>query len=98
MRTILPILAVSFAAFSVWTTIRIVNRGKRHGTTFWVVVSLFSLLALYLLSFGPACWIASRTGSGIAILPVVYGPLVKGMTERLDPGPEKPGYIGTTGR
>jgi hypothetical protein len=33
---------------------------KKPGVAFWATV-VFALPVLYILSFGPACWIASRT-------------------------------------
>jgi len=52
---ILPVLAVAFAAFSVWLTVRIVNRRERWAK--WTLVgAIVGVPLLYILSFGPACW------------------------------------------
>jgi len=36
----------------------------------------FAALAIYPLSFGPACWICSRAHSGIPVAETVYGPVI----------------------
>ncbi len=57
MGTFLAFFGVSFVAFCVWLTIRIVNRRERWAKrTAWGVSSL---LLLYPLSLGPACRIAA---------------------------------------
>src|SRR5258708_2568449 len=56
---------------------------NKPGIGFWCTLTVVSLLA-HLLSFGPACWISSRTGRGTEILPVAYRPLLRVMShERL---------------
>jgi hypothetical protein len=54
---ILPALAITFAAFCVWLTVRIVNRRER-----WAKRTALAVVVLlgYPLSFGPACWFCSR--------------------------------------
>jgi hypothetical protein len=42
----------------------------------WIAALLIGLPALYVLSFGPACWISSRKDSGASMIPVVYAPIV----------------------
>src|SRR5512144_358113 len=54
MTILLPALAVAFAAFCVWLTVRIINRRERWAK--WTVVAVVGLPVLYILSFGPACW------------------------------------------
>jgi len=55
MTIILFALAVAFAAFCVWLTVRIVNRKERWAR--WALAgAVLGLPVLYLLSFGPACW------------------------------------------
>ena len=39
----------------------------------WIVA------ALYVMSFGPACWITSRTGVGISAIEVAYQPIMRGV-------------------
>jgi hypothetical protein len=48
---------------------------KKPGVAFWATVVLVVALA-YPLSFGPACWLASRTGIGIKALRTIYRPIV----------------------
>jgi hypothetical protein len=49
---------------------------KKPSVAFWVTALLVAVLTGYLLSFGPACWIASRTRiDENAIFRAVYWPL-----------------------
>ena len=49
----------------------------RHpSAAFWITVALFAVLVAYPLSFGPACWITSRTGFGSRFLPNAYRPIL----------------------
>lgn len=41
----------------------------------WIVALLIGLPGLYVASFGPACWIVSRTGMGSGALPGAYRPV-----------------------
>ena len=59
MTILLPALGVAFAAFCVWLTVRIVNRWERWAK--WTLAAFVGLSVLYVLSFGPACWISSHT-------------------------------------
>src|SRR5438552_10005644 len=54
---IIAALAMAFAAFCVWLTVRIVNRRERWAKWTAVVVVL---PVLYVASFGPACYISHR--------------------------------------
>jgi hypothetical protein len=74
MQSFLLALAVAFAAFCAWLGVRIVNRRERWAK--WTAVGL-GVLLVYPLSFGPACWISSRTGRGFAAVNMVYQPLMK---------------------
>ncbi len=47
---------------------------KKPGIAFWMTVALFLALA-FPLSFGPVCWITSRTG-GNGIVPFLYRPII----------------------
>jgi hypothetical protein len=58
MTIILPALAVAFAAFCVWLGVRIVNRRDRWAK--WSLAAVVGPPLLYILSFGPMCWYASR--------------------------------------
>ncbi|MFN0053782.1 MAG: hypothetical protein ACKV0T_16505 [Planctomycetales bacterium] len=51
MAILLPTLAVAFAAFCVWLTVRIANRRERWAK--WTL-AVVAVLALYVASFGPA--------------------------------------------
>ncbi len=55
---LLLLLAV-YVALLIWLTVRIVNRKERWAK--WTLAVVVGLLVLYVLSFGPACWIYSRT-------------------------------------
>ena len=52
---------------------------KKPGVAFWATVVVVVGLILYPVSFGPACWLASRTGIGISALPEIYHPIVSRM-------------------
>jgi hypothetical protein len=52
MTIILPALAVAFAAFCIWLTVRLTTRGWRPTRRFWFA-ALPLLLLGYPLSFGP---------------------------------------------
>ena len=58
MKLILPVLAIAFAAFCVWLTVRIVNRRERWAN--WIGLGLCALVVLYPLSSGPAHWLNAR--------------------------------------
>ena len=55
MIILFPTLAVAFAAYCVWLTVRVVNRRERWAK--WTAVSAIGLPVLYAASFGPACWL-----------------------------------------
>jgi hypothetical protein len=61
------------------------EKRKNPGLPFWVTVALVAVLVLYPLSFGPACWIASRTEWLRPTVPIVYKP----MTFIVDIGPQR---------
>ncbi len=48
---------------------------KKPSAGFWITVALVAVLVGYPLSFGPACWITSRTNVGSGTLSVAYRPL-----------------------
>ena len=53
MAVVLPVLSVTFAAFSVWLTVRIVNRRERWAK--WTACGVLLLaMVSYPLSIGPA--------------------------------------------
>ncbi|MGE5192196.1 MAG: hypothetical protein ACM3U2_06795 [Deltaproteobacteria bacterium] len=43
----------------------------------WIAALLVGLPVLYAASFGPVCWITSRSDRGKNLPPVVYSPLLK---------------------
>jgi hypothetical protein len=80
MTIVLPTLAVAFAAFCVWLTVRIVNRRERWAK--WTIATAMGVPVLYVVSFGPACcWLATplKNLEGIAFptseAPAVYWPV-----------------------
>lgn len=50
-------LVVGFAACGIWLTVRIVNRRERWAKR--TAIAMACLPILYVLSFGPACWMAA---------------------------------------
>jgi hypothetical protein len=55
MEFFIGTLGVTFVAFCVWLTVRLVNRGWKPGRLSWTVAAI-ALILSYPLSFGPACW------------------------------------------
>jgi len=55
MAIAFAIFGIAFAAFCVWLTVRIVNRRERWAK--WTLTAVVCVPALYVLSFGPACWL-----------------------------------------
>ncbi len=53
---------------------------KQPGAMFWTTVAVLVFLFGYPLSFGPACWITSRTNVGASAIPVIYRPLTLAMS------------------
>ncbi len=45
----------------------------------WIFAVLIGSPVLYAASFGPACWITSRTDLGYSALPVIYAPMTWAM-------------------
>jgi hypothetical protein len=74
MGVALSIFGVAFAAICVWLTVRIVNRRERWAK--WTLAgTVIGAPALYVLSFGPACWIVSRTDCGHTAFTEAYRPI-----------------------
>jgi hypothetical protein len=81
MTILLPALAVTFAAFCVWLTVRVINRRERWAKRMLVVV--VGLPVLYVASFGPACWWFSKeaavwegcVGTRPKVAPHAYWPI-----------------------
>jgi hypothetical protein len=53
---------------------------RKPASGFWITVALVAVLVLYPLSFGPACWIVSRTNAGADWLPFCYRPIITGLS------------------
>lgn len=73
MTILIPALAVAFAAFCTWLTVRIVNRRERWAK--WTLTLVVGLPVLYVASFGPACWIEARHGARRTFVTTAYAPL-----------------------
>ena len=58
MTILLPALAVAFAAFCMWLTVRIVNRRERWAK--WTLAAAIGVPVLYVANFGPACWLCEN--------------------------------------
>src|SRR5262245_57632048 len=43
----------------------------------WIAAVLIGLPVLYVVSFGPACWITSRLDRGSKLVPVAYRPILR---------------------
>ena len=50
---------------------------KKPGVAFWATVTVVVALVGYPLSFGPACWLTSRTNAGASSIPVIYRPITR---------------------
>ncbi len=48
----------------------------------WTVALLIGLAVLYVASFGPACWITSRTAAGASEVTAIYAPLTRGLARQ----------------
>ena len=74
MALLLALMAVVFAAAGVWLTVRIVNRREK-----WAKRTLAMVLApaIYVMSFGPACWISSVMNGPNELLGWIFGPLIE---------------------
>jgi hypothetical protein len=82
MAVALSICGITLAAICIWLTVRIVNRRERWAK--WTLTAVIGLPALYVVSFGPACWIGSRTGIdsvdrklSASLVSVVYQPMLR---------------------
>ena len=49
---------------------------SRPSAAFWITVALVALLVTYPLTFGPACWISSRTQPSGQLVSTVYCPVL----------------------
>lgn len=80
MDMALPILGVAFAATCAWLSVRIINRSERWAERTLAAI-VIGLPVLYVASFGPACWISSRTGDqnsdAVTVVEQVFQPLLR---------------------
>jgi|SRR5579872_5150186 len=87
MSIVLPALAVAFAAICIWLAVRFVNQ-LDHWTKGRTMAVVIGLPILYLVGFGPVCWMDERTaerlsdslvsrGYGFALMRSVYRPLLE---------------------
>jgi len=75
------VVGAAFAAVWIGLAVRIINRRDRWAK--WTLAIVCAIPALYALSFGPACWRASRpfgkhgaiAGADDGRIPVIYWPL-----------------------
>ena len=81
MAILLPALPIAFGAFCVWLIVRIVNRRERWAK--WTLAGVVGVPVLYVASFGPACWFASRDQIEMRFVAGAYRPLIYAAT--LDP-------------
>jgi hypothetical protein len=77
MAIVLSAVGASVAAFVVWLTVRIVNRRERWAKR--TMAAIVGLPLMYVLRFGPACWINARMEVGTGLIWVVYQPLFRTM-------------------
>jgi hypothetical protein len=70
---VLPALAIAFAAFCVWLAVRIFNRRERWAKR--TLAAAVGLPALYVATFGPACWLAAKDEAFERIVSIVYHPV-----------------------
>lgn len=57
-EAIFAVVGAGFAAVAIWLTVRIVNRRERWAKR--TLAAVIGLPVLYILSFGPTCWIAGN--------------------------------------
>ena len=55
---------------------------KRPGAVFWCAVGVAAVV-FYVASFGPVCWLTSRTRRGARALPIIFRPITASM--KIDP-------------
>jgi hypothetical protein len=73
LDAILSISGMAYLAVVLWLAMRVINRRDRWAV--WTVAAVIGVPFAYVVSFGPACWIASRTKSETlprCYLPVLY--------------------------
>lgn len=76
------ILGIVSAAFSIWLAVQFFSRRRKRAVLSMCAAILG--LALYVLSFGPACWISSRAEAAADFLPAAYAPLLGCISDNCD--------------
>ena len=79
MAILLLTVAVAFAAFCVWLTVRIVNRRERWAK--WTLAAVVGVPVLYVASFGPAAKLASDRYETRNLFMQAYSPILDVATE-----------------
>jgi hypothetical protein len=87
------VLGMLAAAFAVWLAVRTINR--RPGWTKRMVVSATTVALIYVLSFGPACWMTRSEYTRFA--PQVYFPMGWACANLPSPIPEIIVWYATVG-
>ena len=67
------------AASTVWLIVRIINRSERWAKR--ALAALIGLPSLYMLSFGPACWMSDRGYISPVNIGEAYRPVTIAMVE-----------------
>jgi len=74
MNILIAAVAAAVAAICIWLTVRIVNRRERWAKR--TLTAFVGLPVLYVLSFGPACWISSRLQPSGKVVSAIYWPII----------------------
>ena len=74
MGVLLPIFGTAYAASCLWLIVRIVNRRNRWAK--WNLAIAVVLPMMYVLSFGPACWLNERGHLPDSDFGDIYGPIL----------------------
>jgi hypothetical protein len=77
MSILLPILAIVVTALCIWLAVRTINRRGRWAN--WMLAIAAGLSVLYVMSFGPACWLTARTDDFLSSshIELVYSPIIQ---------------------
>jgi hypothetical protein len=85
MSILFSALAVAFAAVCIWLAVRIINRRERWAKR--ALATLVLLPAIYVSSFGPACWLNEREVLAHRDLEQAYWPIFALASEERLPQP-----------
>jgi hypothetical protein len=56
---------------------------KKPGVAFWLTIGLIGLPFLYVLSFGPACWLVGQDFIPSSVAYIFYKPVLKNLSPSL---------------